>query len=272
MADYFGLGSAANAIASIANASNYDSSSTGTSVGDSWNSGSSWNNAYSWNSAASRYNAYAQSSSNYLANSYSQTNGTAASYLDQQFANEANAEQWKMNQAQMQYNAEQAQLARDYEEYMSNTAYQRAVRDLMTAGLNPILAVGNMGASTPVGAYASSGLSSAYKANATADSYSSSKAEGSSQSTNKAEGHSISKGESTASGGSSYSGGSHNESAEESNAKSRTQLRNVIEALGGLFQDETSGKRATNGTNNKGGGIAIGNKKSQYSDKFKLKK
>ena len=50
---------------------------------------------------------------------------------------------------QMQFNADQAQLQRDWEEYMSNTSYQRAVKDMQEAGLNPALALGQGGASTP---------------------------------------------------------------------------------------------------------------------------
>ena len=55
------------------------------------------------------------------------------------------------------FNAQQAQIQRDWEERMSNTAYQRAVTDMEKAGLNPAMmyASGGQGASTPTGANAS---------------------------------------------------------------------------------------------------------------------
>lgn len=50
--------------------------------------------------------------------------------------------------------AEQASRQMDFQEAMSNTAYQRSMADMKKAGLNPILAAKLGGASTPPGAMA----------------------------------------------------------------------------------------------------------------------
>jgi len=59
------------------------------------------------------------------------------------------------------YNTAEAQKSRDWQEEMSNTAYQRAMADMRAAGLNPIMAFAQGGASTPGGAQGSIGYSGA---------------------------------------------------------------------------------------------------------------
>ncbi|QXN75029.1 DNA pilot protein [Microvirus mar10] len=75
----------------------------------------------------------------------------------QELQDRANAFTASQNAITREYNARQAQLQRDFEERMSNTAYSRAFADMRKNGVNPYALM--QSASTPSGATASSGMS-----------------------------------------------------------------------------------------------------------------
>lgn len=249
-------GNAANGILNLGNGSrgwsNQSSNGSGWELGGS-NSASSaydWSNAYGYGNTDSFGEGWQESWSDAYSENFGRTYGREASAQDILNAREANAVQRDLWSDQAAYNAQQAALDRQFQAYMSNTAYQRAVQDLRAAGLNPILAVGNMGASTPQGATASAGLASASKANAYAEqtsggysrSNSGSSAYNYNKSTSRSENWSQSKGES-----SSYSKGynaGYNESSMEAASEWSNNARDVAKSLTGavksLFNNATS--------------------------------
>lgn len=119
--------------------------------------------------SAYEMDGYGVSAVNNAADQISQLKGIAQ-------ANSAfNAEQaqlqreWteQQNAKAMQFNRIEAKKNRDWQEMMSNTAHQREIKDLMAAGLNPVLsAMNGNGAAVTSGATASGVVGSGSKADA----------------------------------------------------------------------------------------------------------
>lgn len=92
--------------------------------------------------------------------SWAHTAGNAASNTSQNAAAAANASALSAWQLAAIYNSEEADKQRAWQEHMANTVYQRTIKDMKSAGINPILAA-NMGLGTAsVGSGATASMSS----------------------------------------------------------------------------------------------------------------
>lgn len=82
---------------------------------------------------------------------YDKMDNSLSSVQNQLTKESLTGEQKAMNQ----FNADEAQKQREWEQQMSDTAYQRQVADMRAAGINPAMAMGSaQGASTPSGSAA----------------------------------------------------------------------------------------------------------------------
>lgn len=126
------------------------------------------------------------SSAKGYSNSFSHVEGNLASERARINAMEANASARGAWETAADYNAEQARINRAWQEYMSNTQYQRAVADMKKAGINPILAAsgGISSASIGSGAQASMSAPETFMGQSIAEQNSASHAENSSEGRN----------------------------------------------------------------------------------------
>lgn len=131
-------------------------------------------------SAQSAYN-YNNSMSENWSQSNSWTDAMSARQWSALMADIAWERDMEAFQQQMDFNAEEAQKQRDWQEQMANTIYTRSVKNMRQAGINPILAanMGLTGAGVGSGATASiGGAPSAPLAQSFMDSWSASNAHG----------------------------------------------------------------------------------------------
>ena len=124
------------------------------------------------NAGQGSFGAGYSAGSSYGANSArNYTNGADATIANMRSAYNRMQKQQQSWEDTAAYNSAEAAKLREWQEYMSNTAYQRAVRDMKLAGINPILAYTQGGAATGTGMAASMDAISGAQGNAIADSY-----------------------------------------------------------------------------------------------------
>lgn len=86
-----------------------------------------------------------------LANQSDQQNVNNTNQANTAMQQDTNNSNYRIAQENNAFNAEQIAKQMDYQTNMSNTSYQRGVQDMQAAGLNPMLAYSQGGASTPTG-------------------------------------------------------------------------------------------------------------------------
>lgn len=176
--------------------------------------------------------AVSSSTSNYksdsFSDSWSRTYGSEATAKSYQEAIRAHERQQQFFDEAMKYNATEAYAQRAFNEMMGNTIYTRSVKNMMEAGINPILAanMGLSGASVNSGAAASIATPSTFMGQTFADQASAS--------------HS----ESHASGGSESSSHSNSSGSGWNNSESglATGLSQLGQAIGNGLQALSSAK------------------------------
>lgn len=89
----------------------------------------------------------------------SHTYGTAATQASITAANVANEAQLQAFREAQEFNAREAAKARKWQEQMANSVYQRTVKDMIAAGINPVLAAGAGLGTASVGSGTSASIS-----------------------------------------------------------------------------------------------------------------